>query len=49
MRFLYDYDGDELGLRVENIEIVSRDKNGSRLGVDLTLSGLEIPQPQQQR
>jgi hypothetical protein len=47
MRFLYDYDGDELGLRVENIEIVSRDRNGSRLGVDLTLSGLELPQPKQ--
>jgi len=43
MRFLYDLDGEQLALRVESFDLTSLDKRGSRISVDLTLSGLELP------
>ncbi|MBG88545.1 MAG: hypothetical protein CMO80_16820 [Verrucomicrobiales bacterium] len=49
MRFLYDLDGDEQGIRVESLELISRDKSGRRLGVDVTLSGLELPPERKNR
>ncbi|MGB0580263.1 MAG: hypothetical protein ACPGVU_11225 [Limisphaerales bacterium] len=43
MRFLYDLDGELLALRVESFDLGSLDKRGSRISVDITLSGLELP------
>lgn len=44
MRFIYDLDGEQLALRVESFDLASLDKRGSRISVDLTLSGLELPE-----
>lgn len=39
-RFLYDIESDPLALRIENIQIAARDKNGQQLSLGLQLSGL---------
>ncbi len=41
--FLFAIDQKLLPLRVESLELVSRDKRGSQIGVDLRLSGLILP------
>lgn len=38
--FLYEVDKDPLALRVESVEIMSRDENGQQLGLGLQVSGL---------
>jgi hypothetical protein len=44
MRFIYDLDGEELALRVESFDLASIDKRGRNLALDMTLSGLELPE-----
>lgn len=39
-RFLYEIEHDPMALRVENLEITSRDENGRTLGLALQVSGL---------
>ena len=39
-QFLYEVDKDPLALRVESVEIMSRDENGQQLGLGLQVSGL---------
>lgn len=41
-RFLFEIEKDELPLRVEAVEIVSRDNDGQQLGVALQVSGLQL-------
>lgn len=47
MKWIHELDGETLALRVESLEIVSRDKNGSQLGLDIRFSGLELPEDKQ--
>lgn len=44
-RFLYEVEKDPMALRVEAIEITSRDNNGQQLSLGLQLSGLMINPP----
>ena len=49
-RFLYEVEKDPMGLKVENIEISSRDDNGRQLSLGLQVSGLQLnPQPAPQQ
>jgi hypothetical protein len=41
-RFLYDIERDPLGLRVEVVEVTSRDNSGQQLTVGLQVSGLVL-------
>lgn len=45
-RFLYEVEKDPTGLKIENVEISSRDDNGRQLSLGLQVSGLQLnPQP----
>jgi len=41
-RFLYEAEKDPLGIRVESLELVTRDVNGSQLTLALQVSGLQL-------
>jgi len=41
-RFLYNVERDPLALRIETIEIASRDNNGSQLSLGLQVSGITL-------
>jgi hypothetical protein len=41
-RFLYDIEKDPMALRVESVEVQSRDENGQTLAVNLQVSGLVL-------
>jgi hypothetical protein len=41
-RFLYEVEKDPLALRVEALEITSRDNDGQQLGLGLQVSGLQL-------
>lgn len=43
LRFLYEMDRETLPLRLESLQVGSREKNGSTLGVDIRVSGLNLP------
>lgn len=43
-RFLYELDRERMALRVESVELTSRDKRGRELAMDLRFSGLNIPE-----
>ena len=45
-RFLYEVEKDPLALRVESVEITSRDNDGQQLSLALQVSGLLL-NPQQ--
>lgn len=49
LRFLYDIEKDPMGIRIESVELTSRDNNGEQLSLSLQVSGLllssEEPQP----
>lgn len=46
-RFLYDIEKDPMALKLESVEITSRDKDGQQLGLGLQVSGLVLnPQSQ---
>ncbi len=47
MGYLYDLDGEKLAMRIESLEIVSRDKNGRQLSMDMRFSALELPESKQ--
>lgn len=49
MRFIYDLDGEQLALRVESFDLLSQDKQGRNLVLDMTLSGLELPKREEKR
>jgi len=44
--FLYDIEKDPMALRLENIELSTRDNEGQVLALGLQISGLVLPQPQ---
>jgi hypothetical protein len=46
-RFLYEIERDPMALRVENLEITSRDENGRTLAVALQVSGLILTEAQE--
>lgn len=46
-RFLYLVEKDPLALKVESVEITSRDENGRQLAVALQVSGLQLNAPAQ--
>lgn len=49
-RFLYEVEKDPMGIKVDNVEITSRDDNGQQLTLALQVSGLQLnpnPPPQQ--
>jgi hypothetical protein len=50
LQFLYEVEKDPLGLKVDNVEISSRDENGRQLSLGLQISGLMLGtnQPAQQ-
>jgi hypothetical protein len=41
-RFLYEIERDALALRVESVELTSRDNEGQQLGLGLQVSGLQL-------
>ncbi len=41
-RFLYEAESDPLGIRVESVELTTRDANGSQLALALQVSGLQL-------
>jgi hypothetical protein len=41
-RFLYEMEKDPIGLKVENVEISSRDDTGQQLSLGLQVSGLQL-------
>jgi hypothetical protein len=41
-RFLYEVEKDQLALRVEAVEITSRDNDGQQLGLGIQISGLKL-------
>lgn len=41
-RFLFEAEKDPLGIRVESLELVTRDPNGSQLTLALQVSGLQL-------
>lgn len=41
-RFLFEAERDPLGIRVESLELVTRDANGSQLTLALQVSGLQL-------
>jgi Tfp pilus assembly protein PilO len=45
-RFLYDLEKDPMALKLENLEISSRDTEGQQLSVGLQISGLVLAAPQ---
>jgi hypothetical protein len=46
-RFLYAMEKDSIGLKVESLEVTSRDENGRTLSVGLTVSGLILTEAQE--
>jgi len=46
-RFLYEVEQDPLALKVESVEITSRDNNGQQLSLALQVSGLMLDPPPQ--
>jgi hypothetical protein len=42
-RFLYELETDPMAVRVEQLEVASRDENGGQLGLSLTFTGLSLP------
>ncbi len=46
--FLFAIDQKLLPIKVESVEMVSKDKRGTQVGVDLRISGLILPRPRQQ-
>ena len=47
-KFLYDIERDAMALRLETVEISSRDNDGQQLALGLQISGLVLtPQPRQ--
>jgi len=44
-QFLYEVEKDPIGLKVENVEISSRDDNGQQLSLGLQLTGLQLNPP----
>lgn len=49
-QFLYEVEKDPMGLKVEDVEITSRDDNGQQLSLALQVSGLQLnPPPQAQQ
>jgi len=46
-RFLYEVEKDPLALKVESVEIVSRDNDGQQLSLALQVSGLVLNPPSQ--
>ena len=46
-RFLYEVEQDPLALKVESVEITSRDNNGQQLSLALQVSGLMLEPPPQ--
>lgn len=46
-RFLYAMEKDSMGVKVESLEITSRDDNGRTLSVGLTVSGLILTEAQE--
>jgi hypothetical protein len=46
-RFLYEVEKDPLALKVESVEITSRDNNGQQLSLALQVSGLMLNPPTQ--
>lgn len=41
-RFLYDIEKDEMALKIESLEITSRDDRGQQLGLGLLVTGLRL-------
>lgn len=49
-RFLYEMEQDPMGLKLENVEISSRDDNGQQLSLGVQVSGLQLnPAPEAQQ
>jgi hypothetical protein len=48
-RFLYNIERDPLALRIESVEITSRDKDGQQLSLGLQLSGLVLDAREEKR
>jgi hypothetical protein len=46
-RFLYEVEKDPLALRVESLEITTRDNNGQQLAMAVQLSGLLLQEPEE--
>ncbi len=46
-RFLYDVEKDPMALKIDSVEIASRDSNGQLLTLGLTVSGLLLNPPEQ--
>jgi F0F1-type ATP synthase membrane subunit b/b' len=46
-RFLYAMEKDSMGIKVESLEITSRDDNGRNLSIGLTVSGLILTEAQE--
>lgn len=49
LQFLYDVEKDPMALKLEIVEITSRDSDGQQLALGLQLSGLILTPPQQQQ
>ncbi|MDB6066294.1 MAG: hypothetical protein JWR26_2502 [Pedosphaera sp.] len=49
LKFLYDVEKDPMALKLEIVEITSRDTDGQQLALGLQLSGLILSPPQQQQ
>jgi hypothetical protein len=45
-KFIYDAEKDPLAVKVESVEITSRDNNGQQLSLVLQVSGLVLNQTQ---
>jgi hypothetical protein len=45
--FLYEVESDPMGLKLEDVDITTKDNNGQQLALGLTMSGLvlDLPQP----
>ena len=45
--FLYEVESDPMGLKLEDVDITTKDNNGQQLALGLTMSGLvlDVPQP----
>ena len=46
-RFLYSVEKDSLAMKVDSVEIVSRDNDGQQLTLGLQVSGLVLNPPEQ--
>ena len=47
LRFLYDLEKDPMALKLNSVELTSRDDNGSQLALVVEISGLMLPAPEQ--